>query len=221
MQPLSRVKPDAITIFGNPETMTLRPNLAAKVARCVAQWGEFLGILLHANQAAALAMYSALENRAAQQRIISAAAKASVPSDHFDVISSFLSTILRPAMKERDKLAHWLWGYSDDLPDALLLAEPPSSIESLMRAITTQPGMERAAVEADYARVFVIRDPDLDGIITRSVDAKFYLRVAMSSVWDHNTPQERAQYLQQLASVPLVRSALDRLAANRNSQPKP
>jgi hypothetical protein len=114
MQPLSRVKPDAITDWGDPTSMTKRPTLAAKVARSIAQWSEielhlgaFLGLLLHTNQDAAVAMYSGLENRSAQLRMILSAAKASVPPEHFDVLSVLFSAVIRPAMRERDKLAHW------------------------------------------------------------------------------------------------------------------
>jgi hypothetical protein len=40
MQLLSHVKANAVTIWGEAETMTLRPALAAKVARCIALWSE-------------------------------------------------------------------------------------------------------------------------------------------------------------------------------------
>jgi hypothetical protein len=96
MQPLSRVNPNAIANWGHPDTMALRPALATKVARGIAHWAEievflggFLGFLLHANEAAAVAIYSGIENRAAQLRMINAAAKACVPPDHFDALSSF------------------------------------------------------------------------------------------------------------------------------------
>lgn len=233
MQPLSRVKPDAVTQWGNPETMTLRPGLAAKVARCISQWSEievhcgaFLGLLLHANQEAAVAMYSGLENRAAQLRLISLAAEASLPPAHFDTISVFLTSILRPAMRERDKFAHWAWGHSDDLPEALLISEPQRSLKSLMEALRTHPGVDGAGVPVDFDKIYVVRDTDLDGVITRSMNGKFLLRVAMATVWDYNPLQERASRLQQLSSVPEIRGGLDRLAEARKKtqavqQPSP
>jgi hypothetical protein len=122
--------------------MSLRPNLAIKVARCIAQWSEievhlgaFLGFLLHAHPKAAWAMYTKIDNRAAQLRMITAAAEASVPANHFDVISILLSSILRPVMRERDKLAHWTWGHSEHLPDALLISEPAETLDGLMRVL--------------------------------------------------------------------------------------
>jgi hypothetical protein len=227
MQPLSRVKPDAVTNWGNAETMIKRPTLAAKVARCIAQWSEieihlgaFLGLLLHANQKAALAMYSSLENRAAQLRLIYGAAEASIPGNQFDVIAVLIANVLRPVMRERDRFAHWVWGYSDDLPDALLISEPSESLKNLMAALHLFPGVEDAAVRTNFNLIYVIRDPDLDGIIVRSMNAKFHLRMGMSTVWDHNSPQERASNLQQLSNVPLIREGLDRLAEARKNNPE-
>lgn len=69
MQPLSHVKPDAETLWGQPNTMAKRPQLAVKVADCIAQWAEievflgaFLAFILHTNERAAHAMYSGVEN---------------------------------------------------------------------------------------------------------------------------------------------------------------
>jgi hypothetical protein len=226
MQPLSRVKPDAVTDWGDPESMTRRPALAAKVARCIAQWteieihlGAFLGLILHANEKAAIAMYSSLDSRAAQLRMIYGAAEASVPSGHFDVIAVFLANVIRPSMKERDRFAHWGWGHSDDLPEALLLAEPSYSLQSLMRAVRLHPGVEKAGVSANFDKIYIIRDSDLDGAIKRSMDAKFNLRLAMSTVWDINPPKARAKFLQQLSDVSQIREGLERLVEARKKTP--
>jgi hypothetical protein len=222
MQPLSRVDPLATTEWGDPETMTLRPELAAKIARCIAHWSEieihlgaFLGLLLHANQKAVVAMYSALENRAAQLRMITAAAQSSLPSDHFDTVSVLISSIVRPAMKERDKLAHWSWGFSPEIPDALLLAEAERTLETLMLALRISPGVEKAAVPQNFDKIWVVRAPDLDRRIDQILDAKLQIRVAMATVWDHNSPQDRAEYLRQLSNVPRIHEGLTRLARDR------
>lgn len=216
MQPLSKVKPDAVTEWGHPTTMTRRPQLAAKVARCIAQWSEsethlgaFLSLLLHANQKAAVAMYSGLENRSAQLRLITSAAKASLPDDHFDVVSVLFSAILRPAMKERDRLAHWARGYSDD---ALLISEPALTLKNLMHAITAHPGIENAGVPVNYDHIYVVRDGDLDRIIGRSIAAKTHLRMTMAMIWDRNPPAIRVGYLHQLSNVPEIHQGLIRLA---------
>jgi hypothetical protein len=82
------------TNWGSNPVMLLRPSVAVRVAQYIAEWSEvesllglFLGLLLHTNQKAALAIYSGLENRSAQLRTITSAAKAILPAHHFEVIS--------------------------------------------------------------------------------------------------------------------------------------
>jgi hypothetical protein len=223
MQLLSRVKPDTTTEWGKPDTMARRPKLAVKIAHAIAQWSEneillggFLAFLLHANQKAALAMYSGLENRSAQLRLLTAAAEATLPADHFQAVAALLTCIVRPAMKERDRLAHWSWGYSDDLPDALMMAEPSYNLKSLMVALDLQHRVKPQDVPTSFDKIFVVRDADLEGILQRGLDARNHVRLAMASVWwDHNSPQERAEHLRQLSNVPAIRAALNRQAEAR------
>jgi len=54
-------------------------------------------------------------------------------------------------------------------------------------------------------------DDDLNRMIERSRAAKTHLRIGMSTIWDHNSPQQRAEYLQQLSNVPEIRAGLIRL----------
>lgn len=121
--------------------------MAAKVAQCISQFSEieFLGLLLHANEKGVVAMCSGVENRAAQLRLIESAAQASVPPRHFEVLSALMSTVIRPAMRERDKLAHWAWGFSRELPDALFISKPSRTLDGLMEALRSQPEIEKAA----------------------------------------------------------------------------
>ena len=94
--------------------MLLRPEVGARVAQYIAEYSEiesllglFLALLLHANQKAIMAIYSNLENRAAQLRMIKSAAQSTLPPHHFDVISVLLRIDIAPCQKYRDKLAHW------------------------------------------------------------------------------------------------------------------
>ncbi len=227
MQPLSRVKPTAITNWGQHDTMARRSKLGAMIAHCIAQWSEveihlgaLLAFILHANEKAAVAMYAGVENRAAQLRLINSAAKASLPKDHYEAISALLVSIVKPAMKERDKLAHWTWGYSDELPDALLLADVQNTLGSLMMALRNQRGPRGTDVPTSFDTIYVVREADLAGILKRSFAAKDHVRLAMGSVWESNTPLQRGELLQRLSNVPQIRSALDR-AANRKNQEAP
>jgi hypothetical protein len=135
MQPLSHVRRNALLFFGHRDTMANRPQVAVKVGDCIAEWTNiesalavFLGLLLHTDSKTALAMYSALENRAAQMRMLEAAARSKIEPDQFDLFLIVQEKFVRPLMKTRDKLAHWTWGYSPQLPNDLLLVDPSDSM---------------------------------------------------------------------------------------------
>jgi len=224
MQPLSKVNPKAVANWGDPP-METRPALAAKVAQCIARWAEnetllgaFLALLLHANEQAVLAMYSGLENRSAQLRMIRAAAESSLPKDHAEVITTMLTVLVKPVMTERDKLAHWTWGYSDQLPVALLLAQPSRTMRMLMEALRTQRSKGHVDVPSPFDDIFVVRDGDLERIKKRGEELKYYMRVALGSVWQLNSPVQRAVNIQELSNVPQIRESLDRQKARQNNQ---
>jgi hypothetical protein len=86
MQPLTRVVSDANMFWGDPETMLKRPKAAVRVAQCISEWAEietmmgiFLAVLLDTESKTALAICASLENRAAQRRMILAAAESKLP----------------------------------------------------------------------------------------------------------------------------------------------
>lgn len=223
MQPLSRVKPDTdLTHWGLPGAMEKRPALAAKVAQCISLWSEvevrlgmFLSLLLHANQEAMLAIYSALDNRSAQLRAVESAALATLPTAHADTISALLTVKIRPAMKHRDKLAHWVWGHTEELPDALLIQDAANLLPIYSMVLDRQAATGLTDVPHKFDRIFVIREDDLDRFIKSLTEILLLMQYAMGSVWSRNDPQARDGFHQQLASEPEIRSSLFRLAESR------
>ncbi|MGE3993872.1 hypothetical protein [Pseudorhodoplanes sp.] len=163
MQPISRVKPNAVTIWGVNDAMILRPKIAVKVAQYISQWsdietllGLFLAILLHAHEDAAVAIFHGIENRTAQLKMLSSAAEVSLPEDTFRAVSALITSLVRPSMKYRDKLAHWAWGLSEDIPDALLLSEPKDKLVAHLKGLRIQVSKQSdlsgvRAFETDWA----------------------------------------------------------------------
>jgi hypothetical protein len=232
MQPLSRVNSRAPVIFGDATTMTKRPKVAAKIAECIAECAEietmlglFLAILLEANSKAALAIYSSVDNRAAQLRILNAAAEAVMEPDNFDLYSAVMNAAVRPAMKERDKLAHWCWGYSQSLPNDLLLSEPDDKLQLHFTAVTLrESGVPD--VRFDPANVFVVTEADLIRMADRFREAKSFVSQITGAIWTKNTPLQRASIRQTLSNVPQIHEALDRIIEARKKnqevqQPSP
>jgi hypothetical protein len=230
MQPLSRVNPNCATEWGSNSVMIKRPDVAVRIAQYIAEWSEiegllglFLAMLLHANQKAILAMYSGLENRAAQLRMITSAARATLAPDHFDVVEVIMKIDIRPSMKYRDRLAHWCWGYSDQLTDALLLREPSDKLANMtdfvnLQHIALSPPRD---LPVAFDRIYVVTVSDLDRSLKRLAETQHRLLTIEGTIWEANAPTMRDRLLQQLIATPPVRTALDHLAASRKIQRPP
>ena len=232
MQPLSSVKPDCrVTNWGSNSVMLRRPAVAVKIAQYIAEWAEiesflglFLALLLHANQKAVLAIYNGLENRAAQLRMLTSAAHAVLKDDHLDVFSVLMKIDIKPMMKFRDKLAHWNWGYSEELPDALILREPADKLANLSDFVEFQRlGHHRISrdLPINFDRLYVLKEPDLDRSLKQMSAAQNRFLEMLATIWERNSQEVRAQYLNKLKDMPPIRSELDRLAASRNNPKVP
>ncbi len=230
MQPLNRVKYVYATDWGsNHKVMLTRPALAAKVAQCIAYWAEievslgmFLAFLLHANEKAVLAIYTGLENRAAQLRMIESAASAILPQDHADIVSVVLNALVRPSMRYRDKLAHWCWGFTDELPDALLIRDQEQHLARLAEGLRKQAETRVPIniVGADHSTIFVVRDGDLDRYLDQLSKLELILRQTMASAWAANTEEKRAEYYQRLSIEPQLQAGLVKLRKGRQTTPE-
>jgi hypothetical protein len=224
MQPLSRVNSKATVTWGAEDLMTSRPKVAVKIAECIAEWadiksvlGMLLGLLLDANSKAALAMFAAVENRNAQRRMIMASAEAKLPADHLDVLTALWNVSISPVMKQRDKLAHWVWAYSPELPNDLLLSNQDEKMVLHFQAIHSGRG-RAPEVPFDTTKIFVVTEKYLTQFANLLRQTKNQVTLFSGSVWNANTDQQRSGLLQRLSGEPLIRLALDRLADRRKNQ---
>ena len=67
--------------------------------------------------------YLSIEIQSAKIAIINAVARDKLEPRYFQLLTDIFS-IAKTAQKTRDKIAHWTWGYSKQLPNAFLLANP-------------------------------------------------------------------------------------------------
>src|SRR5207248_5187286 len=131
MQPLSKVFPKGNVIFGAPDNIAKRPTVAVKISQCIIEWADIesmlgmcLAILLDADRETALEMYAGVENRSSQFKMLESAARVKLAdSPDLDIFTVLLNSIIRPSMRERDKLAHWCWGFCPELENALVLTQ--------------------------------------------------------------------------------------------------
>jgi hypothetical protein len=211
MQPLNRVKPAANVVFGEDNTMQKRPELAVLVAECITQFanlesmmGLSLALILDANQKAVLAMYSAFDSRASQMKLLKAAAESELEKKHCDIFDAVITLFVKPAMRDRDKFAHWVWGYAPELPDALLLMEPRE--KTPLHAAALNPP---SPIQWDYSKIFVVRKDDLSRALHRFHTAIDMYGRFSSTNWKFHTTEMRAEWIDKLSNEPPICEFLD------------
>lgn len=133
-QPLSSVAPDAnVTIGGSQDSPSLhRPALALAAMNVVAEWSLLENAILYLftrllgeNPTQGAAIFTSIRNQNGKRDAFRAVIPAGCGGDQQkeDLVNAAIA-IFEKASKTRNKIAHWVWGYSDDLPDAVLLAKP-------------------------------------------------------------------------------------------------
>jgi hypothetical protein len=184
-QPLSRVRPKAYVLF-DPKALTERPELAVLVARAIATWSEIeaqmgaiLVRMLGAKAEPALAMFQALTSAPAQLAALDAAAETALPAQDKDLFDAVM-VVVRSSAAQRHDLAHRQWGYSEEIKDALVLAEGKSMLHFERKKLD----FLRALAMGDYFasdpefprdKVQVYRQKDFEEIISRMDALRDYL----------------------------------------------
>lgn len=157
-QPLSRVAPNSGVMIGNAgdRPLSRHPDLAILAIEAVASWSNVEAFLLRlfvdlfgGHGSLAADVFLSLEGQSAKNAAIAAAAASALTArpDELRVLRAILA-VTKTNEKDRNKLAHWTWGESLGLSDALLLVDPRSSIGDL-----------------DLSKVFVYRASDFHSII--------------------------------------------------------
>lgn len=159
-RPLIQVNKRAV-IWGIGQQALLRaPDVAAQAMRCIAQWSlvelSLSGVLvelLGANARPAMAMVSASTSSQAQVAALEAAAVTVLSIERGKVFKAALQ-LIRNTGKHRNRLAHWIWAFSDDVPDCLLLMDPE---HYTLAAISVAEAKldPKASVEFRYPKEFI------------------------------------------------------------------
>lgn len=235
-QPLRKVLPNCKTYWLDADCLhESRPALAALVASAIGRWALveqrmawLLARILGSDAKPALEMFLAIANTVAQADAIKAAARSVLQGDDLLAFEAVMSTLSSQA-KNRHRLVHWLWGYTSELEDALILADPVGVI----RTVTEQErydkdphkwfaetGHDEQALEqmlsgADNT-VFVYRRDDLTNTVRdfNEVSDIIFLFGQMISATDQQT---RAVLHQQLFKKRLFCEAECRLHAAQKS----
>lgn len=241
-QPLNRVIPNA-TVNQYPNTLDSKPELLPLVSSIFAHWSliEYrLSLLLvrvlGADAAPALAMFSTLTAQHLQLGALEAAAKAALTPTEFDVFKTAM-TVTDSVQTPRNHLAHWVWGYCPELPEALLLIEPKALKEQdieftkALEAGITDPAELARLNTYNPKHVLVYRKNDLlraKRDLEEAAEMVFLVMVYLDGFYRGRrklppgvTAGTRDHLFRQLYGLRMFREAWDRTQEDRKKSPQP
>lgn len=238
-QPLSRVRSDA-TAFWGPHAFIERPVHAVSVVRTIAHWAEVEAILgtvltnmLSAHAGPVAAVYSRINGNVARNAAIEGAASVVFSGLRLDFFNAALVAIRKLGSKRND-FAHWLWGYSPEIPDGLLLLDPkdeiqhkakPKGIEAFGRAFLENKHLPfedltvklHKVMDVEPALVQVYALQELESIYADVDKAYVYSVMLETFVEVPNMPDDHIRSL--LHRVPEIRTVLDKRHKGRRPPP--
>jgi hypothetical protein len=230
-QPLSSI-PSATKItlgLGEGTPSQMRPELAESALNIIVEWsllesgvnGLFVKLLGTKNTVAAAAIFSSIRSQAGQRDAFQAVAASVLENDQErqDLLVAILE-VCNKAAKTRNRIAHWIWGFSANLPDAVLLADPTAITTHEAKAnewIAAPMGSKRGAhPDIDRRRIYAYTASDFAEALQRIQRARLLVagvrRVMPPAITD-------APALLRLSAEPELRKELDRLSRDRQSDP--
>ena len=84
--------------------------------------------MLGANPAPGAAIYAGLTATATQKAALRSVAQIALTPEQDDVFEAIL-WLFKSAADDRNKVAHWVWGHTPDLPDRALLCKPATFLK--------------------------------------------------------------------------------------------
>jgi hypothetical protein len=225
-QPLSRVRPKAI-VMASPEAIELRPKLAPLIAEIIARWAyieanirTILSYILRAEAAPTAAMLYAVRSSSAQMDMIIAAGWAKLFDPKLEIFEAVIHTA-RSAGKKRNVIAHHVWGYTTELPEALLLVELEAYSDmfvELQKAFES-PAAGWPHLQTDKERTLVYRENDFHEVITKLKTVSRCTTYLINYLEPRYVARDRMYSM--LCNEPLIGAALSSIRKTRTPRPKP
>jgi hypothetical protein len=196
-----------------------RPELAAWGMEAIAKHsvlelslGHLLLFMLGTNPAPGMAMFSSLVSANAQKDALRAVASISLTPEQRETFEVLIA-LYTSAAKQRNALAHGLWGYSPEEPEGVLIcAAQDLSAYSVSAHVSRRSSIDPESFDKGKIRVWKRKDFEaLCEEIDEVSELILHFRVTLM------TPPIGVEKFQQLCSSPRFQSALVRARARRKS----
>jgi hypothetical protein len=218
-----------LSVHFDPDCLQENPELGALVADAIARWSliesglnRILVTLLGAQAAPSFAMFSALVSTRARLEALNAAANTVLSGEDLEMFTAAYE-ISRTQEKDRIKLAHWNWGHSPQVPNALLLAKPDVLSEHYIRVAKQRANFKAIGTfdipadeldsyfMFDLDQVYVYRKPDLERIVRDFKETQEILNLVDFTLNPPEFGMTRDEIYHQLSNLRLFREALARI----------
>ena len=206
-----------VSIRERPEHALLAMTIVAKAAELDAYLSGLMITFLGAKATPAFAMFDAI-HQTAQNAGLRAVAKTVLTKDDHDIFSALL-LLAKTADKHRNRLAHWMWAYSEDIADGLLLINPPDNFAFLVRTSERLEAGQRFSSGndgPDRSKILVYTKQDLQDAVDLFDRVQSWFMVFKRNV-DRNLEKEPVLYRVMLSDTEF-RQALARVRGE--DQPK-
>lgn len=194
--------------------MDCAPEIGKLVAEVIAQWSEIeylqgalLAYIIHTEPHTAVAMYLSLKAAHAREALLNSAAKTKLSVREYDVFSAVMAHT-KSVAAQRNKLAHWCWATSPDIPENTLLLVDPESKIHLEAGFLARPV---TLALHDPKDVLFVEKEDVARVVRDIIQARNYLGRLSGVVWNQNTQSQRAEFRQSLSSEPAIRQLLENM----------
>jgi hypothetical protein len=207
-----------------------RPELALAAIDVLSDWSDleteigalFVG-LLGANTVQSAAIFATIRSQQGQRDAMAAVASKALPIEQErDVIFAVLR-VYENSSGLRNRIAHWRWGYVDELPEAITLTDPAAVAEYHARSAEKYREFSRLQsggymVSTDATRVWVYEKRDFE-----EARAKIQRATELTQKTSHCLRYEikptGCPSLLRLSSEPEIRAELARLNKRRKIGP--
>lgn len=200
--------------------MNRNAEVAVLTAECICVWadiefshGALLAAMLHTTDPnVTVAMYLSLSSAHTRSVVLGAVAT-TLSAKELDLYNAVMF-LVKSAYAERNKLAHWCWGYCEELEGGLVLIDPTYRMHFLSQNFSKP----HKAVPLDLRHVFLVTPTDVEHILQRLTPVREYLSLLGGALWRENSESDRAQLRQKLSGEPAIRKLLDRQNNKRLQQ---
>lgn len=204
-----------------------RPKLALLAMSVIAEWsildsmlnGLFVKLLGNSAKLGA-AMYQSAVGGAARRAAFKAAAKIQLNDDEFEVFEAIMS-LTSTARKERNTIAHGVWGYCPEITDGVLLIDADDLFDMDVATVHENATKDTfSSSDFPVEKLLIYKEADFMEISTR-------IRRLMSFVGEFRvitspTPGRAldGQELERLSSAPEFQTKLSPRRRLQRNQPK-